>query len=308
MKAIPALPSINVWCTLATIAISPPATFSTTNICHSGSLRSSGCSARREVKSASSLGPPGRGQRGPLHVMIDVDVAELGPHRRCQMQRGLDEPVPQRRHEREPRCDEVAQLLEACTRPARSPGRAGGSPSCGTAPPASLPREVHRRARSIASRHLHPSFGILRSASFVRHPSFGILRSASFVRHPSFGILRSASFVRHPSFGILRSASFVRHPSFGILRSASFVRHPSFGIPRSASLARHPSLGARRSAPFVRHPFARHFLLAPRPAPGVAMKDLSSPRPQSATHRRHRVGGHTTRAGTRSGRPGMMRG
>lgn len=81
VMSAPDMPSIMQWCSLDTVANRPPLSPSTTHVSHSGRARSSGCEAMRPVSAFSCAAPPGRGS-AVAHVVVDVEVRIVDPHRR----------------------------------------------------------------------------------------------------------------------------------------------------------------------------------------------------------------------------------
>ena len=127
------MPSTSVWWDFTRIANRPPSSPSMRYISHSGRVRSSGRAMIRATSSSSCSIEPGRGQRRLAHVVGDVEVVVVDPHRAGQAAGHGHEPLAVARDEREPVADERHELCGSRTPPRRArtprpwPGASGVS-------------------------------------------------------------------------------------------------------------------------------------------------------------------------------------
>ena len=161
MSSTPDMPSIAEWCTLAMIATRSCSRPSTYHSSHSGRERSSGRPAISAVSAASSRGPPGDGQRGAAHVVVEVEVGILDPQRVVQVERHRHQAAPERRQQVHPLAQQVAHPVDVERDRAPSTGRGSPCSARACAPWASRSRGRRRRGRKVActSRSLPSSAG-----------------------------------------------------------------------------------------------------------------------------------------------------
>ena len=95
------------------IAKRPPSRPSTSQISHSGLVRSSRWENSRPGEARSCSSPPGVGQRGVAHVVARVEVRVVDPHRAPLAERHVRELLAVARHEMQARLDRVDELLVA---------------------------------------------------------------------------------------------------------------------------------------------------------------------------------------------------
>ena len=103
------------------------------------------------ANSASSSVAARRGQRGPAHVVVEVEVGVLDPQRVVELERDLDEPAPERRQQGQAVLHQLASPCRTSSPRARSTGRTPPSTprACGCS--ASRGRGRSRRGRTVVA-------------------------------------------------------------------------------------------------------------------------------------------------------------
>ena len=96
--------------------------------------------------------PPGLGAADAADVVVEVEVRVLDPDRVVEPERHLDDAAPERRHEVQPRLDELLDLLELVAARASSTGRRSPSSPRACACSASRSRGRRRRGRRVVPR------------------------------------------------------------------------------------------------------------------------------------------------------------
>ena len=106
-RLAPDTPSTVAWCIFVNTAIEPSSSPSMTHISQSGLLRSRACPARSPHTAASCSRVAGRRHRHAAHVVLDVEVVVVDPHRVVE----VEDRVVQLAAERGIRADALAQRV-----------------------------------------------------------------------------------------------------------------------------------------------------------------------------------------------------
>ncbi len=113
------MPSTRIWWDLDRIANRPSSRPSIRYISHSGRLRSSGRAMIRATRSSSCVHRARTRHRGLAHVVGQVEVVVVDPHRRGEAARHVEQPLAVARHEGEPVADQRDQARRSRSRPGR---------------------------------------------------------------------------------------------------------------------------------------------------------------------------------------------